>query len=444
MLFSPVLLLAVACSDNPAEPDPPPTNAFIELVVDIPDSYAWDAPPQKRFSASHPDGFSDGFVEFYMNDELVWSIDAAGRSSVDTTWTQSFDLEGTPMDFTADLEAKYNLVDAFERVDDRNSVSGSESIAVTRSPNTEALVYVKDFFTNQPVTGTLTLLGNRTVPVQEGKVELTRFEAVNKDSLEAGLYRMLLEAPGYVTHSSVLTPTSQGELTDIIVLPEEATDWSYDMYLDHLYSQDGNIMSQRWADGSVVDVLLFDEGYISSCVDVTGWCFFSSSDANLVVSQNYLANSEEAYGRLDELIPTITLRITRQSESDVSFPERYRDQEDAIYIAGSDIAPFDIAQSHTADESGVLRYAFAMQRTDPPATNVPVAAALMDGLENMSLSTTGQEPLTVDPNTAEVTPFGVRALQVLFSTPPRSGLYNNVSLDRADGSRTSVVRDYRP
>jgi len=76
----------------------------------------------EAFSASHPDGFSDGFVEFYVNDKLVRSLDAAEKSSVDTTWTHGFDLETTPMDFTADLEVRYSLVDAFERVDDRNSI----------------------------------------------------------------------------------------------------------------------------------------------------------------------------------------------------------------------------------------------------------------------------------------------------------------------------------
>lgn len=49
------------------------------------------------------------------------------------------------MDFTADLELRYNLVDAFERAEDRNSVSGSEDVAVTRSPYTEFSLSVKNF-----------------------------------------------------------------------------------------------------------------------------------------------------------------------------------------------------------------------------------------------------------------------------------------------------------
>jgi len=97
-------LLLLAEADPDPEPDPPPTNASINLLVDVPGSYVWNSPRKKRFSASHPDGFSDGFVEFYMSDELVRSIDADGEvGAVLVTPYQHgpFDLDSRP-EFASD------------------------------------------------------------------------------------------------------------------------------------------------------------------------------------------------------------------------------------------------------------------------------------------------------------------------------------------------------
>ncbi len=457
LLFIPIALMAAACSDTPSdssqadpEPDPPPQNESIEVVTNLPSSYAWDAPVDKRFRASHPDGFSEGFVEFYVNGERVWSIDAANRGSIDTTWTHSFDLETTPMDFTADLEVKYSLVDSFERVEDRNSVSGTENIAVTRSPFTETTVQVQDFFTQEPVTGSLTLRGNRTVPVVNGEASLSRFEKVHKDSLENGLYRILLEASGYVTHSSILTPKEDG-LREVNVLPEQAEDWSYELYADHLYpTSQGDVLTQRLKDGETYTVWIYRNHYFEGCENNTRSCAVESSDTNLLGSESYLNDAGAVWTQTNSYLLNVDIEV-KEDTKDSGFPTKTQEQTNVVLASGSPGVPFSITQGHRINHpagevnNNYIHHVIMFQRTDPPAT-FTIWAVWADVINSLALDNNGKERETVIPelDNSRPTPFALNAIATLYSTEAGSGVHNNANQANSQGVIISTVPDWVP
>ncbi|MCC5904626.1 MAG: carboxypeptidase regulatory-like domain-containing protein [Balneolaceae bacterium] len=460
ILLTTGLALAAACSDTPADPEPDPEpepeNTPMEVSADIPGEYRWDEPARHSFSAADEDGFSEGFVRFYVQKEsgepeLVWEKDFSSFSAAswDTTWTPSPFSDDAPLGSRGESWLTYELTDDFPG--EQQTRSGEYSSAILPSRFTPVSGVVRDVFSGESLEGvSVTIKGHRSVESDsDGRFSFGREHEVDANSLAGGLYEALLEKEGYASRGLTLSLADDGLLEDVTKTPlgadsSDGSVWSYNTYLDHLYEDrtSGALRSNRWADGEVVDVLMYDESYFKVCEDNTAFCRVSSDDPNLIASEKYLNNSEVAYSRLDEVIPNITLNIVYESESDEPFPEKYGDQESAIYVAGSSDAPYVITQAHTARSDGTLTRALAFQRTDPPASTT-VAGALADGIENMSLSTTGQESLTVNLTAREITSFGLDALHLLYSRDPLSGKYP-VSIDRADGTTTSTVLDYSP
>ena len=451
-----LLLIVASCTDNPAEPEPPPANVSITLVVDVPQSFSWDSPLQKRFSASHPDGFSDGFVEFYMNDELVWSLDASGRSSVDTTWTQSFDLERTPMDFTADLEVKYNLVDAFERVDDRNSVSGSRAIAVTRSPYTEFTLGVLDRFSKGGLEGYVTFPNEAVVSVSGGEGFVSRDMKVLYEAVQGGSLRVVAEMSGYPDHSSQLRVDDAGEVGSVLVTPYNHGPFDLlevqDRFL-HNTRHEGfvsGMTTQRWRANTSITALFYDMSYLDN---QTGE-FVRSDDKDKITAPGFINNSVTALYEVVSMIPedqNISVDMKHESkDEDFHFPRELDigDTNPHIHHVGWPQAPFFLTRSTRLDGAYIrnasLSHHSGFEGSYDLSAPGPVRS---DVIENFGIRTSGHGELLIDLDSRPEFTYNSLAPLVVdyaYSMPANSGRVElaGSGLPNSSGTRTTVFEDW--
>lgn len=447
-LFLLIIALLAGCSAS-TEPEPE-NSSFYTNAQELPDSFRYDEPPSMNFRLADTDGFSQGNVVYEQNGDIVWSIElgADDGTSVSKTWRPDPSEPGYGV-------VRWQGIDGHESIPQDFQGSKEIDILDTRYVK-DGSISIEDIFTDEGVAGGhLTLLTPEslrkvaTLDISDGIARIDYSDKVDADSLQAGLYRNLAEVPEYVTHSSMTQPDG------IKLIPEN---WgngnTYEDYVAHLrrfnvlpeeLRDTGAIaVTSKWADGSSPIVGIYPNHVIDRCDDEEGYCAMSSDDENLLPSSVYIQASKEAYSQLNALVSSIDLDIRVQGESEQSLPEHIvPGDQDFIMVGGGPSFTYAITQFDTIEE-GYFTFAAAMQRTDPPASNVSLFGTLADGIENLGPRTTGREYLTVDINRNELKPFAPKLLNVWHATPRYSGVFDKSDnpLPGATGA-VSFIRDYR-
>ncbi|NBC66113.1 MAG: hypothetical protein GVY07_10730 [Bacteroidetes bacterium] len=404
------------CSTS-SKPEDPNIEANVDLS-DVPARIPYDSAVPFTFAIIDLDGLQSVHVQYMEDGKVVWTENIVNGNKFETSW-----LPSAESPTSARLAWEYS--DAHP---DTESNSGSFEIEILDTRFAEGSLNIFGRFGGAP-NGYMTVstLENKkvaSIQINDGVVTYDRSHKIDADSLENGLYRNLIEADGYPLTSYPHTDRNYE------VVPWNAQDWSYEDVLSHMSNpatihveQGAQRTITRWPNGSNIFVPLYDQQYFDYCSEdkSEGLCAYDSTDENLLASQEYIDNCSEAYNRLNNLIEQINLEIQLQSESDEEFPQKIG-QQNVITITGRPNAIYAITRSDKTQD-GAIEWAYAMQETNPPATNVQVPGVLADGLENLGPATTGQGGIAVDYNSALLTPFGEKLAPFWYDYPIGTGEY---------------------
>lgn len=451
------------CSDdnpvnggNGGEPDPDPVNSAMSINAQIPGDYRWDEPKEHRFRVIDQDGFSEGFVRFYQQEEgldakLVWEKNMALVDGVrwDTTWTPRPFPADASLDSRGESWIEYEIVDDFSG--EKEIRSGTQSSLIRPSRFTEFDLRVESFREGVGLDGSVTFPGWRTVDGEGGLFRVTRDLEIDRDSLEAGLYRIVGEFTNHPdTSSDYFTHSSQLRASDDGVRPVRVAVYDPELLYPSRDSahEDESLITRR-VDKKIINWLYNESAAIR---DGNRWSFESTDDKTLVAPKGFYDEVEhylnDAVSWITD-VSGVTVEHRRESTSEEHFPRTLVIDEEKVYFfnAGSPDARFALEQATSVHNGYVIR-ARLFKRTgfEQSEFSWPDAIA-REMAEQLGIPTSGSYGLKIADKSkydSIWTPEAPFILKRQYSRPAQSGIVTlkGQGFENSSGTYTNSFDDW--